>query len=174
MNTPDWLTAEYLKEMLYYDPETGVWTWLTQKSANIKPGQVAGSIRSDGYRQIAINRTMHYAHRLSWLYMTGEWPKNQVDHINRDRDDNRWDNLRAATPSDNSVNSKLSPNNTSGYRGVSWDQGANKWGARVNNVHLGFFDDIKEAVAVRDLVAVAVQGSFAVLNNPIIGGSLDS
>lgn len=157
-----------LKEQLHYNPYTGVWTWLIQKSNSVKIGQVAGSLRPDGYRQIAIDGIMHYSHRLAWFYMTGSWPKEQLDHKGRDRGDDRWHKLREATPSDNNANRKLQSNNTSGYRGVSWDRGVNKWGARVNNIHLGFFDDIEEAVTTRDLVAVAIQGSFAVPNNPVL------
>lgn len=159
------LTQEILRRWLRYDPETGNWTWIKSSSRSIKVGQVAGSLRQDGYRRIFFDGVFYYSARLAFFYMTGEWPKEQMDHINKDRDDDRWVNLREASSSDNNANRKMQSNNTSGYRGVSWDYMAGKWDVRVNRIHIGFFDDIEEAVAARDLHAEEMQGAFANLNS---------
>ena len=79
------LTQDVLKELLDYDPETGEWTWRNPlPRSRMKPGDVAGRITQCGRRQIRIASGFYYASRLAWLYMTGEWPKDQIDHINRD------------------------------------------------------------------------------------------
>lgn len=98
------LTSERLRELLDYDPETGVFTNRFSRGA-AKAGAVAGrSIGSSGYLRIMVSGRHYLAHRLAWLYMTGEWPKEEVDHINRDKIDNRWANLREATRTDNAIN----------------------------------------------------------------------
>ena len=114
------LTQERLKEVLNYDPETGVFVWVVKPSKSIKIGNVAGSDHTTGYRHIAINRKIIKSHRLAWLYMTGAFPPDQIDHINRIRNDNRFVNLRAVTRSENQHNSGKRKNNTAGYKGVSY------------------------------------------------------
>lgn len=88
------LTAGRLKELLTYDPETGVFIWRGWRSGSAVAGSVAGSLHSDGYVCIKIGRCLYRAHRLAFLYMTGSRPIGQVDHINMNRADNRWCNLR--------------------------------------------------------------------------------
>lgn len=110
------LTRETVMSRLHYNPSTGVFTWVDGWLA----GKRAGSVRQHGYRVISIGR-FHgrvYEHRLAVFYMTGEWP-NAVDHINHERADNRWCNLRPASTKINSRNQKLRKTNTSGYTGVS-------------------------------------------------------
>tara|TARA_R110002126_G_scaffold220018_1_gene365375 strand:- start:581 stop:1060 length:480 start_codon:yes stop_codon:yes gene_type:complete len=87
------LTAEQLKECLSYCPETGVFTWLKTTPRGVK-GTEAGTVNDNGYRKITINYHGYRSHRLAFLYMTGKWPEQQVDHINGNRLDNRWENLR--------------------------------------------------------------------------------
>lgn len=167
------ITAERLRQLLRYDPDTGSWTWLVSPSRNIKVGDLAGTTKQDGYRQLRVGGEGYLSARLAVLYMTGQYPVKQVDHANQIRWDDRWANLREATPSDNNSNRRLQGNNTSGYRGVSWDGISGKWDVRVNRIHIGFFDDIEEAVTVRDIHAQKMQGAFAVLNKPnIIGEQL--
>ena len=90
------LTAAQLRELLQYDPETGVVTRLVKSSNGIKVGDVAGTADARGYILIRVDGWLHLAHRLAWLHMTCEWPKGMIDHINGVRDDNRWSNLRRA------------------------------------------------------------------------------
>lgn len=159
------LTSERLRELLLYDPDTGLWVWL--KPPKNKPqliGQEAGNIRLDGYRKIGIGGTDYLCGPLAWLYMTGEWPTEEVDHADRDRSNDRWENIRQATRSLNEANKGLDPRNTSGFRGVTWHKGTQKWMAQINGIYLGVFEKIEDAVAVRDATAQDVSGSFAFLN----------
>jgi hypothetical protein len=142
------ITAEHLRELLHYDPETGVFTWIMRGPGRRLCGTV-GSVNPLGYQRIAINRRYYQAHRLAWLYVHGEWPVGDIDHINGDPGDNRIANLRPATRSQNLANSKRRKNNTSGYKGVSWNKQARKWHARIGvdgqYKHLGLFTDPAEA-----------------------------
>ena len=151
-----------LKELLDYDPLTGIFTWKyrpgARKSLNTRlAGVVAGytSVRKDGYirSMICVDRGHYFAARLAWLYMTGTWPAEHVDHINHDSTDNRWQNLREATASENSRNMSLSTRNKSGVIGVSWDKGTSKWfvSIRANGKtqYGGIFKTLEEAAAKR-------------------------
>lgn len=137
------ITQEQLKNLLNYDPETGVFTRQLMNGF-----EIAGSIDSFGHRQIQIGSKRHMAHRLAWLYVFGKFPNFEIDHINGDPDDNRISNLRLATRKQNMENRKLHVNNTSGYRGITWHR--NKWEARVSHhgkrIHVGNFDNLQEAV----------------------------
>jgi HNH endonuclease len=156
-----------LREMLHYDPDTGVWTWLAAPNHNTRlNGTRAGHLRGDGYRQIRIDGRLYYSGRLAWFYMTGQFPREEIDHVNRDPSDDRWNNLREATSSDNKANQCLSSNNTSGYKGVSWNYIVGKWYVHVNGLYLGCFDNLEEAIEARDSFAEEMQGDFAVLNFP--------
>lgn len=97
------LNAQRLREVLAYDPETGLFTWRVSRGS-VAAGKVAGSPTSDGYIGIKVDRTLHLAHRLAWLWVHGEWPSKQIDHRNGIRDDNRIANLREASPAVNSQN----------------------------------------------------------------------
>lgn len=102
-------------------------------------------MESRGYRQIYVKGKRYMAHRLAWMIINGAFPENQIDHINRVRDDNRISNLREATPTQNSYNTKIRKDNTSGIRGVGWYPKYNKWRAYINdkgkNVTIGYFSD---------------------------------
>jgi len=101
------ITQIQLKELLYYDHDTGQWIWLVQKNSfggKQKIGSQAGYISHHGYRIIGINGKRYRSSRLAVLYMTGKWPKKHVDHKNRIKDDDKWDNLREATRSQNLAN----------------------------------------------------------------------
>lgn len=108
-----------MRECLDYNPETGVFTWIKIKAPNRRPlGSVAGSLDSYGYVNIGIGGRRYLAHRLAWLYMTGNWPKEEIDHRNRARNDNRWENLRLSHHGQNQMNSAVSRNNKLGVRCV--------------------------------------------------------
>lgn len=160
------LTQEYVKSLLHYDPDTGIWTWKVQRSMH-KAGIQAGCIKNCGHRSIKINNRKYYAHRLAWFYMTGKWP-DVTDHINGIRDDNRWCNLREANDCQNRINSKKAYSNTSGYKGVSWKSKNRRWVAQIligdSKLHLGLFDDPKEAALVYNYAAEKYFGKFAQFN----------
>lgn len=163
------LTQLRLRELLDYDPITGIFRSRHARS-KLKIGDCAGTIQFQGYRLISVDGEKLRAARLAWLYMTGEWPTEHIDHINGDPADDRWANLRQASRSENMANQKLLRlDNTSGARGVSWDKRLGKWHARVNYQrklhHVGYFDSFEEAVAARDAKAAAIHQAFAKLNS---------
>ena len=147
------LTQSKLKELLYYDPETGIFIWLFANSKRIKAGDIAGCLRKDGYVVIRINKRDYKAHRLAWLYMTGELPELQTDHTNHIRDDNKWENLRESTHQENGKNRSMYKNNTSDVTGVGWDKRENKWRSRIHvndkSKFIGYFSDKFEAICAR-------------------------
>ena len=146
------LTAHRLRELLTYDHETGVFTNLTARGG-ICVGRKTGRVDSRGYLQICLDGRRHLAHRLAWLYVTGQWPANEIDHINNVRLDNRLSNLREA---DRSINMQNIRNprlgNTSGCLGVSYHKITAKWVAQIQakgkKKHLGVFNTIEEAANV--------------------------
>ena len=157
------LTQDYLKEILDYDPETGIFRWKVSRQG-IRIGAEAGNLRKEGYRRIAVNGKSYFAHRLVWLYIHGKFPDNCIDHINGIKDDNRIANLREATNQQNLFNRGKYKNNTSGHKGVSFHKPANKFQAkiRINRKlkHLGYFDSKEEASAAYQKVAKKLQGDY--------------
>jgi hypothetical protein len=146
------LTAARLRELLHYDWTTGLFVRKVGCQNDIKPGDVAGSRTSKGYVRIKVCRVMHMAHRLAWLYMHGEWPVGQIDHINGVPSDNCLANLRDVSQSVNLHNiSRARKGNRSGLLGVSQHSGSRRWQARINvngrHFHIGTFDTIAEAHA---------------------------
>lgn len=158
------ITAERLHEILRYDPETGIFTWVKTKRLSNYVGKTAGFKMPIGYRAIMIDGKQQYAHRLAWLYMTGDWPAAQIDHRNGVRDDNRFSNLRAATKAENMQNSRLRKDNRCGFQGVGWDCQRQKWQARIRYQHrkydLGRYDT-PEAAHAAYLAAKAKLHTFA-------------
>jgi len=143
-------TNQELRELLTYDPDTGVFTWLESRG-KAKKGSVAGTIAQQ-YRQIQVNKKLCLAHRLAWFYVYGYWPK-EIDHINHDKDDNRINNLREVTRSQNSRNQKMPKNNKSGHIGVSWDSSRKRFiaGIKHNNKYIngGSFKLLSDAIVRR-------------------------
>ncbi|ABK00189.1 HNH endonuclease [Xanthomonas phage Xop411] len=146
------LTFEDVDKLLAYDTETGVLTWKVSRS-NVKAGSVAGRPNSNGHLQVMVHSKHYLVHRLAWLLHTGSWPIQQLDHINRVRDDNRIENLRECSNAENSQNRGKQSNNTSGVTGVSWYKRSGKWQALIKlngkHIHLGYFDTIEEAATAR-------------------------
>jgi len=147
------LTQERLKELLYYNPQFGIFVRRVATSSSIKVGDIAGSLTRGGYMCFSVNRRLYLAHRLVFLYMEGEFPPNQVDHINGCRADNTWLNIRHATHQDNMRNAKIPKTNKSGVIGVFFNKPTGKWRAliKVNGkqTHLGYFTDFDDAVLAR-------------------------
>jgi hypothetical protein len=137
------ITQAKLKKVLDYNPKTGVFTWLTELNTRVMAGDKAGSVGKNGYRRIAIGGRTYPAHRLAFLYMTGEWPPSQVDHKNGKPSDNRWRNLRAATPTENTRNKRVQKNNATGVKGVYFHKGNRRYFAKIHvdgkHIHLGAF-----------------------------------
>lgn len=163
----DSLTQTHLKEWLHYARETGVFTWRARPSNRVSIGAVAGSLsQARGYWTIYIGGRNYQAHRLAWLYVTGDWPVAQIDHVNGAREDNRFVNLREASPAENRQNTGLNRNNTSGFVGVSFDKAKGKWRATIwvgyVQQHLGRFDT-PEAAYTAYLAAKAQHHTF----NPV-------
>jgi HNH endonuclease len=145
------LTHDRLKELLSYDPKTGLFTWNLDRNERIKKGEQAGTIDHKGYVRIRIGNKKYRAHRLAYLYMTGEWPTTILDHINRNRSDNKWSNLRPVTERYNYYNASDNRNNSSGVRGVHWQKGINRWVAKIGEHHRKCFARFEDAVRTRKL-----------------------
>ena len=147
------LTQKELKRLLHYDPETGVFTWLKRPSNRVEIGQEAGYInRHLGYRIIGILGQVYFAHRLAFLYMKGKWPR-EIDHVNRVKSDNKWENLREVSRSENSINKDLQANNKSGHKGIHWNEDCQKWHVSITRdgrvKYVGLFESLDEAVIAR-------------------------
>lgn len=165
------LTADLIRSLMAYDPETGLLTWkprppemfpsgdkwhTPEQMAYIwnakNAGKEACACVDGGYKQGGLFYNKLKAHRAAWAIMTGEMPKGQIDHINGDGTDNRWVNLRLVDSAGNARNQKRHCTNTSGHTGVSWDKRTQKWEAYYwtgkTNKTLGRFDDINEAAEV--------------------------
>lgn len=163
MNRDSWLTADYLRHALHYDPLTGVWTWMNPlPRSKMRRGDIAGRIMDNGRRQIRLGSHFFYSARLAFLYMTGEWPKDQVDHINRVRDDDRWENLREATQSQNSYNREWAEEGED-LRGIRCCE--KQFAVSIGGEYLGLFKTLNEAIAVRDAALKEKAGQFAVLTS---------
>lgn len=139
------LTRAELKAALSYDPEMGLFHWREKVSRKVVVGSVAGSRTWAGYTQITLFGHVCLAHRLAWLYMTGEWPS-EVDHVNGDRRDNRWCNLRECTAAQNRQNRSASH-----VRGYTYYKPTGKWQARIKkdgkSIALGYYRTAEEASA---------------------------
>lgn len=146
------ITQKELQCILRYEPDSGNFIRLTRTSSKSLKGMIAGC-EINGYVRIWIKSRSYQAHQLIWLYMTGKWPNEIIDHINHNGLDNRWINLREIKKSENLKNAKLYKNNKSGLPGVRWCIQKRKWQANIgiNNkdIHLGFYKDFFEACCSR-------------------------
>jgi hypothetical protein len=144
-----------LKELIHYEPDTGVFTWRVDRAYAVKAGDKAGYVDGNGYVLITVDNVMYRANRLAWLYMTGEWPEGVVDHKNRIRTDNCWNNLRDVPHGVNCQNRSVSTINKSGKNGVYWNKSSEKWHAQITlgkkKHHLGFFDQLEHAIDAREV-----------------------
>lgn len=146
------LTQEEVREQLDYDPETGELRWKDWKKGR-KMGRAVGTRRRDGYLVININGKLYATHRVIWLWWHGYFPENEIDHIDRDKLNNRLSNLREVSRTCNSRNCGVSSNNKSGVTGIHWDVRCEKWFSVIMVAHkhkfLGLHTEFTEAVAHR-------------------------
>ncbi len=149
------LTAQRLRELLHYDPETGVFTYRVKRGICM-PGNEAGCPMKRGNHSIGLEYGRYATHRLAWLYMTGEWPTKEIDHLDGNPLNNRWDNLRLATSAENKQNQRRPKvTNKCGFLGVCRHpidkQGLPTWRARIQidgkSIHVGLFNTPEEAHA---------------------------
>lgn len=173
------MTCDRLHQLVTYDHNTGDFTWKerklrigiekTDKGWNTRlAGKAVAkrpSRRCGHYRiSFSIDGEEHYAHRLVWLYVYGEWPSGNIDHISGDPSDNRIANLRLATPSQNMMNQKVRSDNSSGTRGVSFDRRLKKWFSYINidykRIPLGMFSEIGAAIKAREDAENRYYGEF--------------
>ena len=159
------LTAERLREVLAYDPDTGVFVWRVPPVNQVRAGDVAGGIMGAGYLVITIDRKKHYSHRLAWLYVHGAWPIEEIDHIDMLRTNNKLSNLREATVTQNNVNRPVHSNNKSGTKGVRATKNGERWSARIGvsgrTIDLGCYNTKEEAGAAYAEAARRYYGEFA-------------
>lgn len=157
-------SIEVVKSLYSYDPETGIFR-LTIGRGGYPAGKIAGTLGNTGYLIISVDGARHPAHRLAWLLVHGFWPPAYIDHINRNRADNRICNLRLATQSQNNVNSCLRLDNATGHKGVMFDVRRKKYRAYIvvdsKQKHLGRFQEFDVACAAYDRAAVELFGEFA-------------
>lgn len=156
-----------LKELLDYDPHTGVFVWNVATGRRVKPGSVAGHRKRDGYIRIRIDGEPYRAHRLAFVFMTGECPE-FIDHINGDTSDNRIGNLRECTVAQNQHNQKPQKGRSSKFKGVSWAKRDRRWTSAIKaygiRKHLGSFTSEIDAAMAYDKAASELFGDFAKTN----------
>ena len=155
------LAVEYLRETWRYDPEAGLFYWRVARQ-RIRAGQPVAVVFQRGYAIVAFEGRRYQAHRLAWFYVTGSWPKHEIDHVNRVRDDNRWCNLREVTKAQNMANSVT--RSRSRIRGVSRSQ-SGRWRAQITangrTRYLGTYDDVESAKLAYACAAVEAFGAYA-------------
>lgn len=147
------ITQSRLKELFEYSPSTGLFTRIAVRAGRGKCGDIAGAIRGDGYKCIEVDGKKYLSHRLAWLYVHGEFPQEQIDHINGIRFDNRMENLRAVSNLENRMNSKCRRDAKFGIMGVGWHKRDSTFFANIGMggklIHLGYFDNLLDAICAR-------------------------
>lgn len=162
------LSAEVARSLLSYDPLTGFMTWKVH-GHKIAPGKVAGSKNVDGYGRVTVLGHSYMSIHLIWLLETGEWPVHGVDHKDRDATNDRWENLRAATYTQNNHNLGLRKDNRTGVKGVSFVERntQNPFSAKITAngavMRLGFYPSLEEAASVRAAAELKYHGEFSPL-----------
>lgn len=152
-----------IQDYLSYDPDTGIFMWVKPRKG-IKANKVAGRKDRNGYITICFNYKHYLAHRLAWYFMLRTWPTRNVDHINGDKQDNRAENLRLSSVSENGANTSKQRRNTSGFKGVSYHKRDKRWRATLAGSHLGYFSTKELAAEAYNNAATKLYGEFARLN----------
>lgn len=159
-------TQDRLKQVLDYNPDTGVFHWKIPIGPRVRVGDVAAVYKGNGYARIQIDGVRYNAHRLAWLYVYGVYPEILVDHINLDKSDNRIANLRVATETENRRNTKTLKNSKTGVKGVTHSTSClGKYEARIGdkgkNYYLGVFETIEAAKEALDKKRQELHKEFA-------------
>jgi len=161
-------SQEELKTVFDYDQHTGVLTWrvVNPFARAVRSGDVAGCVGSRGYVAVILNNKRYLAHRLIFKLMTGKEPIDQIDHIDGDRSNNRWRNLREASSGQNRQNVGIQKNNKSGVKGVCWDASRSRWIAYIaaegsGSIRIGRFKNKSDAIMARRAAEEAMHGQFA-------------
>lgn len=142
------INAIKLRERLQYNPDTGNWTWLRSPRGGWE-GKPAGTLDAKGYWVIKIDGQSYKSSRLAYLYMTGEWPPDEMDHIDRKPWNDVWTNLRPATRLENVLNRDM-PLPATGHKGVRKHTHNNSYTASYDNIYIGTYKTVEEAVAKRE------------------------
>ena len=163
------LTQAKLKEALTYDPDTGIFTRKSNQKCKLKLGDAGRRNRT--YIKINVLGRSYQAHRLAWLYMEGCMPKNiNIDHIDRDKSNNRFNNLRLSNQQCNSRNCGNWKNNSSGVKGVSWHETAAKWQGIIainkKNKNLGLYESFHNAVCARLIAEQCLEWEGCDISSP--------
>lgn len=158
------LSADRARELLSYDPATGVIVWRVNRGGTARTNEPAGAIDRQGYAHIKIDGRDYFAHRIAWLLTTGAWPLAQIDHINGLKADNRLSNLREASQAENMRNRPMYRNNETGFKGVTFNKRDGRWQARIKRdgklIHLGQFKSPEDASAAYAEEAAKLHGEF--------------
>lgn len=145
-------TPQELQAAFDYDPSTGVLRWKIRPAQRMHVGDVAGGLKADGYVGIRLRGKTHQAHRVAWAIVAGTWPTGDVDHIDGDKANNRWSNLRDVSEAVNMQNQRRAQRgNQSGHLGVHWHPRRNEWRAVIKvdgrNRQIGAYKTADEASA---------------------------
>lgn len=170
-------SVDYLHQCFTYNPESGVLTWKVRPRDHFASewswtvfnktwaGNETGTPSKHGYLKVCLNGKTLLAHHIVWCLCTGDWSTTELDHIDGVPQNNRIENLRQATDSQQAINRGKPKNNTSGFKGVYWHQPANRWYAQITKEgktkHLGFFDNPEQAHLVRLVAAEQIHGEYA-------------
>lgn len=156
------VTSVELRTLLSYDEKTGIFRWLVRPNRSVRAGDVAGALRGHGYVAIGLSGKKYAAHRLAWLYVHGEWPSGQIDHIDGDRSNNAIANLRDATNAENQHNKAK--------RGYSWHKREKKFVSTIRlngkRVWLGYFQTAEDARAAYEAAEERHFGDFCFHRRP--------
>ncbi|HEY3987431.1 HNH endonuclease signature motif containing protein [Cedecea sp.] len=167
------ISIEKLKELLSYNPATGVLIWKVDYG-RAKAGQEASAKNGAGYKRIGIDGRKYYCHRICWAISYGYWPSKNIDHVDRDRGNNSISNLREVTQGENCRNKGINPLNPHGYKGISLYKRTGKWTAQIKvngeKMHLGYFPTKEEAAAAYDEAVNSTHGEFGVTNQDLLIG----
>jgi hypothetical protein len=154
---------EKLISLLDYNMDTGIFTWKVNRGSK-HIGDTAGGLTSEGYSRLMVDGIEYRAHRLAWFYCFKEWPELEIDHIDGNRSNNRLDNLREATRTENSYNTGIKSTNITGIKGITFYKRTGKYQAKIRIkgkvTHLGYFDSADKAKTAYEQKAKEIQGEF--------------